>query len=134
VVRRGHVIRVRISAAVRIVGIWRLLGPAAIGGRTWAVIVEVVRADRRRRDRSARRVAGTRAGRLLLAVEDQTGVLGGRQHVVHRDDAVRPRAPRIVHDRHVRLHPHPTAGLCEEPVVPRSYLAFAQHCQYKIVV
>lgn len=128
--RTHHVLRVGIAGTVSVIGIRWLLGPATVRRRARAVIVQVTRANRDgRRHGSTRRISRTRAGRLLLAIQDQARALGGRQHVVHGYDAVRTRTSRIVHDRHVRLHPHPAAGFRQKPIVSRCHLTLAQHCQ-----
>lgn len=89
--RTRHVLRIGIARTVGVIGIGWLLGPATVRRWARAVIVQVTNRDGRRH-RSARRISRTRAGRLLLAVQDQARALGGRQDVVHGHDAMWSRA------------------------------------------
>lgn len=97
------------------------------------MIVQVVHgsAGDRCGQRGAGRIARIRAIRLLLAVQQQICVLRFRQHVVDRYDAVRSRASGIVHNRDVRLHPDPSSGFRQKPVVLGYYLPLVQYCEHK---
>lgn len=87
--RTCQVLRVGIAGTVRIIGIRWLLGPTTVRRRARALIV--TNRDGRRHG-SARRITWTRAGRLLLAVQNQARALGSRQDVIDGHDAMRPRA------------------------------------------
>lgn len=81
--------------------------------------------------RGAGRIAWIRAIRLLLAIQQQVCVLRFRQHVVDRHDTVRSGASGIVHDRDVRLHPDPSSGFRQKPVVLGYHLSLVQYCEHK---